>query len=233
VKALRDHFRDELIARASVDPRIVAIDCDVHTHSRLTDFAAFFPDRFYQAGASEQHAISLAAGLARAGRVPVVASFATFISAQAFEQARNSIGLQDLPILVVGSHAGFAAGEDGASRQAYDDMALVALIPAFHVHAPADLADLREALDAAIVHKRPVYMRYGRRPLLPLPNPHAPAAGFRLLTPGWRVVAVTTGEVVHDALDALKGLDVSIVHTARVRPLPELLRRCSGPSSTS
>ncbi|NTI76599.1 transketolase family protein [Rhizobium rhizogenes] len=223
MKALRDHFSDELIARARVDERIVAIDCDVQTHSRLSAFALRFPDRFYQAGASEQHALSLAAGLSKAGRLPVVASFATFISARAFEQARNSIGLQSLPILIVGSHAGFAAGEDGASHQAYDDIGLFSLIPTFHVYAPADLHDLRDAMDAALVRAKSVYLRYGRRTMPVLDCEDCHPDQFRTIKKCNGSVIITAGEATHRVIEALGDRsDVSIVHTGRVRPLPEL-----------
>lgn len=201
----------------------MAIDCDVQTHSRLSAFAHRFPDRFYQAGASEQHAISLAAGFARAGKLPVVASFAAFISARAFEQARNSIGLQSLPILIVGSHAGFAAGEDGASHQAYDDVGLFSLIPTFHVYAPGDIHDLRDAMDAALLYSKSVYVRYGRRPTPTLACEGHASNRFRIIKRRDGPLIITGGEATHRVMEALSDEPIaSIVHTGRIRPLPEL-----------
>ncbi len=224
--SLRDAFAQQIIAAAEKDERIVAIDCDVKTHSRLDRFENLFPDRFVQAGASEQHALSLAAGYARAGKRPIVASFAAFIGSRGFEQARNSVGLQKLPVLIVGSHAGFAAGEDGASHQAFDDVGLFRLIPGFEVHAPGDAFDVAHCLDVFLNGTAPAYMRYGRVSLSSLTKENTPRPEIRKISGDGSIAIVATGEVSHEVASCLNEIadreNFSLFHVGRVEPLPEL-----------
>lgn len=222
---LRDSFRDRLIEAARADQNIIAIDCDVASHSRMTAFRTAFPDRFIQAGASEQHAISLAAGYARAGKKPVVAAFAAFIGPRAFEQVRNSIGLQELPVLIVGSHAGVSAGEDGASHQAYDDIALFRLIPNFKVHAPGDASDVEVCLSNFLTGSSPSYMRYGRNAFPHLAN-KMKHPSFRHISGDGAIAVVSTGEVTHLVLDCLTDAELrkhfTLFHVSQIEPLPPI-----------
>lgn len=225
MKALRDIVCEFLIETARTNDDVVAIDIDAKTHSKLDKFEAHFPDRFFQSGISEQNAIGMAAGLAKAGKTVVVGGFSAFIGPRAYEQLRHSIGLQNLPMLVVGTHAGVSACEDGPSHQSFDDIALFRLIPAFRVFSPGDAADIRECLSDFFVSPRPTYIRIGRLAQPDLPHPEQ-SNSFRLVCGNGEIALLATGEITHLVRQAILDNDLEskfrLFHVASIEPLPAI-----------
>lgn len=228
MKALRDAFAQtlsQMLATASGE-QLRLIDCDVGLHSRLSQVESQAgPQRYIQAGIAEQHAISLAGGYAKAGKRPIVASFAAFITTRAFEQCKNTLALQQLPVVIYGSHAGFAAGEDGASHQSYEDVALMQLLPGFQLFTPGDATEMSLALKIALQLPLPSYIRAGRAALPLWSEPYADLRP-RVLHQGGQQVILSCGEISHQVLQALKQSNLadhySLVHCARLNQLQTL-----------
>lgn len=225
--SLRDTFARELVNLAKEDERIVAIDCDMAKHTRLNWFFSEFPERSFQAGISEQHAIGLAAGMANCGLVPVVSSSASFILPRCWEQVRHSVGLTMQNVKIIGTHVGFAGGEDGPSHQCFEDIALARAIPNLVVLAPADSIEMREMTRFAIQHQGPVYIRMGRKVL---PNIFASSYSFELSKPvklrdGEKLAVISTGENIHECLSACEkvkvenGIDAALIHIPSIHPM--------------
>jgi transketolase len=228
MKALRDAFAQTLsqILTTVSGEQLRLIDCDVGLHSRLSQVEMMAgPQRYIQAGIAEQHAISLAGGYAKAGKRPVVASFAAFITTRAFEQCKNTLALQQLPVVIYGSHAGFAAGEDGASHQSYEDVALMQLLPGFQIFTPGDATEMMLALKIALQLPFPSYIRAGRAALPFWPEPHADLRP-RVLHKGGQKVILSCGEISHQVLQSLQhpvlAESYSLVHCARLSQLQTL-----------
>ncbi|PAB25204.1 hypothetical protein CC205_26740 [Pseudomonas savastanoi pv. nerii] len=225
MKALRDEFSDQIaeMVMANDDHNIVLIDCDVGKHSRIDKLKEILgAHRYIQAGASEQHAISMAAGYAKSGLRPIVGSFAAFIGLRGFEQCKNSIGLQQLPVIVYGTHAGFAAGEDGASHQSYEDLGLFRLIPNFGIYTPGDSIDVHNALAEALTSLDPSYIRVGRSPVPELPGHDTSRTSLEpfLVQDSGNKVICSYGEMTHTVLASLKLVenreDFSIIHFPKI-----------------
>ena len=142
--SLRDALVEELITQAENDLRICVIDCDMAVHTRLQLFFTRYPDRSYQNGISEQHAISFAAGLASCGMIPIVSSFSSFIVTNAWEQIRHSISFNKNNVKIIGTHAGVSAAEDGGTHQCFEDVGLMRLLPDMIVLAPIDCVEAKE-----------------------------------------------------------------------------------------
>jgi transketolase len=227
MNSLRDVFGRELVNLAKVDERIVAIDCDMAKHTRLSWFFNEFPERSFQAGISEQHAIGLAAGMANCGLVPIVSSSASFILPRCWEQVRHSVGLTKQNVKIIGTHVGFAGGEDGPSHQCFEDIALARAVPNLVVLAPADAFEMKEMLRFAIQYHGPVYIRMGKKEL---PAIFSPSYTFKLSHPiklknGERLALISTGENIHECLSACEqvkvenGIDVTLIHIPSIHPL--------------
>ena len=158
----RDAFGRALQALGRADERIVVVDGDVGNSTRTEWFAADFPERFFNVGIAESNLVGVAGGLAGAGKIPVAASFACFLMCNAFDQLRMAVAFPGLNVKLVGSHAGISIGEDGPSQMGIEDVALACSLPGVQVLVPADEIATHLALQAAIEHTGPVYMRVGR-----------------------------------------------------------------------
>lgn len=227
MESLRDAFGRELVNLANVNERIVAIDCDMAKHTRLNWFFNQFPERSYQAGISEQHAIGLAAGMANSGLVPVVCSSASFILPRCWEQVRHSVGLTNKNVKIIGTHVGFSGAEDGPSHQCFEDIALARAIPNLVVLAPADSVEMREMTRFAIRYQGPVYIRMGRKDL---PTVFSTSYSFELSKPvkvrdGGKLAVISTGENIHECLSAceilkdVNGIDIMLIHLPSIQPI--------------
>src|SRR5438270_1561482 len=161
-KATRDAFGRALEAFGADHPEVVVVDADVSNSTRTEWFGKKFPDRFFNIGIAESNLVGIAGGLASCGKTPVIASFAAFITCNAYDQLRMSVAYPRLDVKVVGSHAGISIGEDGASQMGIEDVALACALPGFTVVVPADEASARAATIAMLGHKGPVYLRVGR-----------------------------------------------------------------------
>src|SRR5699024_2056767 len=144
------------------NPDIVVLDADLAEATKTCIFEKKYPERFIDCGIAEGNMIGIAAGLAACGKIPFAASFAMFSAGRAYEQVRNSVGYPHLNVKIAGSHAGISTGEDGATHQCCEDIALMRTIPGMVVLNPADHYEMLAAVKAAAQHNGPVYLRLGR-----------------------------------------------------------------------
>jgi transketolase len=205
--ATREAFGDTL-AELGSDERIVVIDGDVNNSTFTNHFKERYPDRFFNAGIAESNMIGIAAGLAACGKIPVAASFSTFLVSNAFDQIRMSIAFPNQNVKLVGSHAGISIGEDGPSQMAIEDVALACSFPGFTVIVPADGPSTAAATRTMMEHPGPVFLRCGR-PKVPIVYPEG--ADFHLgkantLRRGDDVTLIANGIMVAMALDAAESL---------------------------
>ena len=205
---------------------IVVLDADLSAATKTGVFRKKFPERFFDCGIAESNMVSVAAGLASTGKIPFVSSFAMFSAGRAFEQVRNSIGYPHLNVKIGATHAGVSVGEDGATHQCNEDIALMRTIPGMVVINPADGASSRAAVEAAILHKGPVYLRFGR---LAVPYLYDESLKFEIgkgikLRDGKDVTIVSTGLTVYMALEAAKlleneGISAEVIDIHTIKPL--------------
>lgn len=205
--ATREAF-GEALAEAGSDERIVVVDGDVNNSTFTNGFLERYPERFFNAGIAESNLVGIAAGLAAAGKIPVAASFSTFLMSNAFDQIRMSVAFPNLNVKLVGSHAGISIGEDGPSQMAIEDIALACALPGFTVIVPADGASARAATKAMLEREGPTFLRCGR-PKVPVL--YEESSDFQLgkantLREGDDVTIIANGIMVAMALDAAEGL---------------------------
>ena len=160
--ATRESYGNALVELGAEHPDIVVLDADLAAATKTGMFKKAYPDRFIDCGIAEGNMMGVAAGLAAAGKVPFASSFAMFAAGRAFEQVRNSIGYPHLNVKIGATHAGISVGEDGATHQCNEDIALMRTIPGMTVICPSDDVEARAAVKAAYEMKGPVYMRFGR-----------------------------------------------------------------------
>lgn len=217
-KATRESFGETLVELGKENPDIVVLDADLAEATKTNIFKKKFPERFIDCGIAESNMIGIAAGLATCGKIPFAASFAMFAAGRAFEQVRNSVGYPHLNVKVAGSHAGISVGEDGATHQCCEDIALMRTIPGMVVLNPADHYEMVDAVKAAAAYNGPVYLRLGRLAVESctenVSEPFEIGKG-RTLREGDDIAIVATGLMVGEALKAHEALKASGIH-ARV-----------------
>ncbi|MCI8922219.1 MAG: transketolase family protein [Acutalibacter sp.] len=217
-KATRESFGETLVELGKDNPDIIVLDADLAEATKTNIFKKEFPERFIDCGIAESNMIGIAAGLAACGKIPFAASFAMFAAGRAYEQVRNSVGYPHLNVKVAGSHAGISVGEDGATHQCCEDIALMRTIPSMVVLNPADHYEMVDAVKAAAAYKGPVYLRLGRLAVESctedVAEPFALGKG-RTLREGDDIAIVATGLMVGEALKAHEALKASGIH-ARV-----------------
>ena len=200
------------------DERIVVLDADLSKSTKTDTFKKEYPDRFFNMGIAEGNMMAYAAGLATCGKIVFASSFAIFAAGRAYEQIRNSIAYPNLNVKIGASHAGISVGEDGASHQAIEDIALMTAIPNMTVLSPCDAVETRYAVKAAIEHNGPVYIRLGRLAVPQVMDENNYKFEFGkgvTLKDGNMVTIISTGLMTWYALDAAKELE-SIGISARV-----------------
>lgn len=226
--ATRDGFGKGLMEAAAADARIVALCADLTESTRMEEFKRVYPGRFVEVGVAEQNLAALAAGFAAAGKVPFIASYAAFSPGRNWEQLRTSAALNNMPVKVVGSHAGVSVGPDGATHQALEDIALMRVIPRMTVLSPSDAEEARKATLAAAKHDGPVYLRLAREktPLMTSVDTSFEIGKAAVLWKGDRpsVAFCATGPLVYRALRAARelekeGISATIVNVHTIKPL--------------
>jgi transketolase len=207
----------EALAEFGSDERIVVLDADLSKSTKTDIFKKKYPERHINVGIAEGNMMCIAAGLATCGKIVFASSFAIFASGRAFEQVRNSICYPNLNVKIGSTHAGISVGEDGASHQAIEDIALMRSIPNMTVLAPADAVSARFAVKAAIEHEGPVYIRLGRLsvPVIYDENEKFELGKGKLLKDGTDVSIIANGLMVQYALEAARLLEEESVN-ARV-----------------
>ena len=229
--ATRDSYGSTLVELGKTYKNLVVLDADLAAATKTCMFREAFPERHFNCGIAESNMIGIAAGLAATGKIPFVSSFAMFAAGRAFEQIRNSVGYPHLNVKIGASHAGISVGEDGATHQCNEDIALMRVIPGMVVINPADDVEARAAVKAAIEYDGPVYLRLGRL-AVPVINDH-PDYHFELgkgvvLKEGKDVTIVATGLTVAASLEAAQmlckdGIDAKVINIHTIKPLDEEL----------
>jgi len=229
----RNGYGDGLLEAGKRDENVVAICCDLTGSTRTNKFADEFPDRFIQAGVAEQNMASLGSGMAAMGKIPFIASYATFSPGRNWEQIRTTIAYNDANVKIVGAHAGVSVGPDGATHQAIEDMAIMRALPNMIVIAPADEHEARKATLAAATHKGPVYFRLGRSATPVVTTPDTPFEIGKAIEMFSKdeslertVGIVSTGSLLFNSLMAAEelqknGVGASVLHMATIKPLDE------------
>ena len=230
-KATRESFGMALCEMAKTNKDIVVLDADLAAATKTSIFGNEYPDRFFDCGIAEANMIGVAAGLAAAGKTPVAASFAMFSTGRAYEQIRNSVAYPGLNVKIAGSHAGISTGEDGATHQCLEDIALMRTLPGMMVLNPADHYEMMEATKAALKHDGPVYIRLGRLAIDSFNDPDT--YKFELgkgivLREGKDLTIIANGLCVAASLDAAaklaeEGIDAKVINIHTIKPLDEEL----------
>ena len=229
--ATRDSYGNALAQLGTEHPEVVVLDADLAAATKTGTFKKAHPERFIDCGIAESNMIGVAAGLAAAGKVPFASSFAMFAAGRAFEQIRNSVGYPHLNVKIGATHAGISVGEDGATHQCNEDIALMRTIPGMVVISPADDVEARVAVKAAYKYEGPVYLRFGR---LALPVIHNESdytfeiGKGEILREGKDLTIVATGAMVSNSLEAAKklkedGIEAKVINIHTIKPLDEEL----------
>lgn len=229
--ATRESYGNALAELGAEHKDVVVLDADLAAATKTGVFKKAFPERFIDCGIAESNMMGVAAGLATTGLVPFASSFAMFAAGRAFEQVRNSIGYPHLNVKIGATHAGISVGEDGATHQCNEDIALMRTIPGMVVISPADDVEAKAAVKAAYEHQGPVYLRFGRL-AVPVINDR-PDYKFELgkgvvLREGKDLTIIATGLPVSNCLEAAEklaadGIDAKVINIHTIKPLDEEL----------
>lgn len=234
--ATRDSYGNALVELGQEHDNLIVLDADLAAATKTSIFKKAFPDRHIDCGIAESNMVSIAAGLALTGKVPFCSSFAMFAAGRAFEQVRNSVGYPHLNVKIGATHAGISVGEDGASHQCNEDIALMRSIPGMTIINPSDDVEARAAVKAAYEMEGPVYLRFGRL-AIPVFNDN-PDYKFEIgkgvvLKEGTDVTIFATGLEVNESLEAAKlleeqGISAQIVNIHTIKPIDaELIVKCA------
>lgn len=229
--ATRQSYGEELVALGAEHDDFLVLDADLAAATQTGKFKAAYPDRFVDCGIAEQNLMGVAAGIATTGHRVFASTFAMFAAGRAFEQVRNSIGYPHLNVKIGATHAGISVGEDGATHQCCEDIALMRTIPGMVILNPSDDIEAKAAVKAAYEHEGPVYMRFGRL-AVPIINDR-PDYKFEIgkgvtLREGKDVAIIATGLCVSESLAAAEklaadGIDAKVINIHTIKPLDEEL----------
>lgn len=221
-------FGEALVEAGRENERVVVLCADLSESTRVSAFQKAFPDRFIQLGVSEQSMAGIAGGLALEGFIPVIASYAAFSPGRNWEQLRLVAAMQNLPIKIIGGHAGISVGPDGATHQMLEDIALMRALPNMTVLAPADTTEAAKATKVALQHPGPVYLRLTRHssPVFTLPRTPFSIGKATTLREGKDLAIVGCGPLLHEALWAAKfleadGIQTRVINASSIAPLDE------------
>ena len=225
--ATREAYGKALAEFGESYPDMVVLDADLAAATKTGVFKKKFPDRHIDCGIAESNMMGIAAGLSLTGKIPVASTFAMFASGRAFEQVRNSIGYPHLNVKIGATHAGITVGEDGASHQCNEDIALMRTIPGMTILNPADAVEARACVKAALDYEGPVYLRFGRAAVPVIndrPDYHFEMGKGVLLKEGNDVTIVATGIMVAAALEAAEkmeteGVSAEVINIHTIKPL--------------
>lgn len=227
-KDTRSGFGEGLLEAGKENPNVVALCADLTPSVRMDLFQKEFPERFIEVGIAESNMISIASGMAIAGKVPFVGSFAAFSTGRTYDQIRQSVAYSDTNVKIAGSHAGLTLGEDGATHQILEDIGLMKMLPNMVVLNPCDHTQAKQATIAAARYNGPVYIRYGRPkvPVFLTEDTPFEIGKALLLNEGKDVTLVATGHLVWQALQAAselekEGISAEVINIHTIKPLDE------------
>ena len=227
-KSFRSTLIDTIMENTEIYPNMVVLNADSARALKLTDFQAAYPDRMFGVGISEADLIGTAAGMATTGLIPVVVGFSMFVSEKPFEQIRQAVAYPNLNVKIIATHSGLCVGQDGATHQALEDMAVIRTLPNFKVFAAADVTETKAAVSAMLNHDGPAYLRLGRdlaEDIFEGPKEFVPG-GADLLANGPDVTIAACGLMTEQALLAAsqlskEGIRSTVLNMYSIKPLPE------------
>lgn len=224
--ATRESYGNALVELGQENPNVVVLDADLAAATKTGMFKKAFPERHIDCGIAECNMIGIAAGLAAAGMTPFASSFAMFAAGRAFEQVRNSVGYPHLNVKIGATHGGISVGEDGATHQCCEDIALMRTIPGMTVIVPSDDIEAKAAVKVAAAMEGPVYMRFGRLavPVINDEDYKFEIGKGKVLREGTDVAIIANGLCVAESLDAAEklaseGINAQVINMATVKPL--------------
>ncbi len=227
-KDTRSGFGAGLLEAGRIEPRVVALTADLKGSVKMDAFAAEFPDRFVQCGIAEANMIGVAAGLAITGKIPFAGSFAEFVTGRVYDQLRQEVAYGHTNVKIASSHAGITLGEDGATHQTMEDIALMRALPGMAVVVPCDYNQTKNATVAAALYEGPVYLRFGRPSV---PNFTPEDEKFEIgriykLSEGKDITILACGYMAWEALQAAAileedGVSAEVLNVATIKPLDE------------
>ncbi|MBQ5840726.1 MAG: transketolase family protein [Clostridia bacterium] len=225
-QATRDAYGEGLVELGKKYDNLVVLDADLAAATKTGTFKKAFPEKHFDVGIAEGNMMSIAAGLASTGKLVFASSFAMFAAGRAFEQVRNSIGYPHLNVKIGATHAGISVGEDGATHQCCEDIALMRSIPGMVILNPADGIETKQALHAAAEWDGPVYLRFGRLalPIITDEKEEFVIGKAKELVAGNDVTIIATGLMVHEALTAAEtlkaeGISARVINMATIKPI--------------
>ena len=225
-KDTRSGFGAGLVIAGRENPDVLALTADLKGSLKMDAFAAEFPERFIECGIAEANMIGVAAGLALTGKVPFCGSFAEFVTGRVYDQIRQEVSYGNTNVKIASSHAGITLGEDGATHQTMEDIALMRALPGMVVLVPCDYNQTVQATIAAARYKGPVYLRFGRPSVPIFTDPDEPFEIGKVynMNPGTDVTIITMGHLVWEAIQAAEaleaeGISAEVLNVATVKPL--------------
>jgi transketolase len=226
-KATRDGFGQGLVQAADRNDQVVGLCADLTGSMRMRKFVKKFPNRFVQVGVAEQNLVATAAGLALGGKIPFAASFAAFSPSRSYDQIRTTVAYSDLNVTIVGGHGGLATGEDGATHQMLEDIAMMTALPEMVVVQPCDAEQARQATLALAEHTGPAYLRLSRPKVKTVSQDVSFELGqSQILKKGTDITIFSTGIVTQQALTAAhkvesEGISVQLINIHTLKPIDE------------
>lgn len=224
-QSVREAFGKALVEVGNLNKNVVVLDADLSCSTQTKIFAKEFPERFFNVGIAEQDMVTTAAGLAAIGKVPFAAAFAVFITGRSYDQIRNTICYSGLNVKLVGTHGGITVGEDGATHQALEDVALMSNLPNMTVIVPSDRHEINAVIKFAAEYDGPVYIRIPRTNLPDVfdDNYKFDLNKAQVLKEGKDITIVTNGETLQEVVEAAellanRGIDVEVINAPVVKP---------------
>jgi transketolase len=227
MKSTREGYGEALLGLGKVNDKVVVLTADLKESTKVDQFAEVFPDRFVECGVAEQNMMGIAAGMAAAGKIPFVSSYAVFSPGRNWDQLRVSVCYSKLPVKIGGAHAGLSVGPDGATHQALEDIAITRVLPNLVVEVPCDYWEAKKATEAAVEINGPVYIRFFREktPVMTLPEARYKIGKAELVWESGRDVAIVgCGPILYECLDAARrltesGIGVVVINNHTIKPM--------------
>lgn len=229
MKSQRDGFGEALVELGEKNPDIVVLTADLAESTRVKEFADRFPDRFFQVGVAEQALVTVAAGMAAAGKIPFTTSYAVFSPGRTFEQIKVTAALNDLPVKIVGAHAGFGASMYGATHQSLEDIALMRVIPNMVVEVPTDYNEAKKATFAIAENGKPSYLRLARQDSPEISKGEFETGKAVTLRQGKdpQVAIIGCGPILDEGLKAAEelseiGIETMVINCHTIKPIDDI-----------
>jgi len=231
LKSMRDGFGEALSELGSRNPNVVVLTADLAESTRVKDFSLKFPDRFFQVGVAEQALVTVAAGMAEAGKIPFTTSYAVFSPGRTFEQIKVTTALNNVPVKIIGAHAGFGASMYGATHQSLEDIAMMRVIPNMVVEVPSDFAEAKKATFAIAENNKPSYLRLSRQdsPEITDEKSKYEVGKADILMNGKdpQVAIIGCGPILSEALAAAEelitiGIETMVINNHTIKPIDDI-----------